>query len=63
MYVFVVVFRQVLLTDMGNFAAVNAVYKEYFPEAGPLPARACYAVKQLPVNAVVEIEAVACGNA
>ena len=40
---------QVLLTDMANFAAVNAVYKTYFPDIGPLPARACYAVKALPL--------------
>ena len=47
---------------MADFAEVNAEYKSYFSESGPLPARACYAVKALPVGASVEIEAVACGE-
>ena len=49
---------QVLLTDMSNFDSVNKVYKQYFTTE-PLPARICYAVKQLPVNASVEIDAIA----
>lgn len=47
----------ILLTDMGDFAAVNAVYGKYFPNNPP--ARACFAVKSLPLGAKVEIEAVA----
>jgi len=55
-----VVKTTVLLADMGDFGAVNAVYAKYFPEAaGPRPARACFAVKTLPLGALVEIEAVA----
>ena len=50
----------VLLADIGDFAAMNAVYAEYFTEA--CPARAAFAVKDLPKGALVEIEAVAvCG--
>ena len=44
------------LTDMGNFAAVNAVMKEYFSE--PYPARAAVGVAALPLGAEVEAEAV-----
>jgi 2-iminobutanoate/2-iminopropanoate deaminase len=52
-----VVKTTVLLADMADFGAVNAVYAEFFP-ADP-PARACFAVKELPLGALVEIEAVA----
>ena len=52
-----VVKTTVLLADMADFAAVNAVYAEFFPAAPP--ARACFAVKALPLGALVEIEAVA----
>lgn len=52
-----VVKTTILLSDMGDFAAVNAVYGAYFPSDPP--ARATFAVKQLPLNARVEIEAVA----
>ena len=45
------------LSDMGDFAAFNAVYEEFFPNK---PARSCVAVKQLPKNARCEIEAVCC---
>lgn len=47
----------VFLTDLGNFAAVNAIYAEFF---GPdYPARSCVEVSRLPMNALVEIEAIA----
>lgn len=46
----------VLLTDMNDFAEVNAVYAEFFPEAQP--ARACFAVAALPLAARVEIEVI-----
>ena len=45
------------LDDMANFAAVNAVYSEFFTEN--CPARACFAAKALPKGALVEIEAIA----
>jgi 2-iminobutanoate/2-iminopropanoate deaminase len=44
------------ITDMAHFADFNAVYAKYFTEN---PARSCIAVKQLPRNALVEIEAIA----
>lgn len=52
-----VVKTTVLLADMGDFAAMNAVYSEFF--TSNCPARACFAVKALPKGALVEIEAVA----
>ncbi len=47
----------IFLLDMADFAAVNAVYAEVFPEAPP--ARSTVAVAGLPLGAKVEIEAVA----
>jgi 2-iminobutanoate/2-iminopropanoate deaminase len=52
-----VVKTTVLLADMGDFAAMNAVYSKYFTTDPP--ARAAFAVKDLPLGAKVEIEAVA----
>jgi len=46
-----------LLSDMDNFAAMNLVYGQYYPD-GP-PARAAYGVVRLPLGALVEIETVA----
>lgn len=47
----------VFLDDMGNFKAMNEVYSRYFT-VNP-PARAAFAVKELPLGAKVEIESVA----
>lgn len=44
----------VLLTNMGDFTAVNGAYGEFF--VSEPPARACYAVAALPKGANVEIE-------
>lgn len=46
----------VYLTDLDNFAAVNAVMADYFTE--PYPARAALGVVSLPKGADVEAEAV-----
>jgi 2-iminobutanoate/2-iminopropanoate deaminase len=46
-----------LLSDMANFAAMNKVYAKYFSEQQP--ARAAFAVKELPLGVLVEIEAIA----
>lgn len=46
----------VYLTDLDNFAAVNAVMAEYFEE--PYPARAALGVAALPKGADVEAEAI-----
>jgi 2-iminobutanoate/2-iminopropanoate deaminase len=47
----------IFLTDMGDFAAVNAIYASAMPE--PPPARSTVAVAALPKGALVEIEAIA----
>ncbi len=47
----------VFLADMGDFKAVNEIYAEFFTE--PYPARSAVAVKDLPLGALVEIEAIA----
>ena len=52
-----VVKTTVLLADIADFATMNAVYAEFFTENKP--ARACFAVKDLPRGALVEIEAIA----
>lgn len=52
-----VVKTTVLLTDIADFGAMNAVYAEYFK--GDKPARVCYQVAALPKGAKVEIDAVA----
>lgn len=46
-----------LLSDMANFAAMNEVYGNCYPENPP--ARAAFAVKELPLGALVEIETIA----
>jgi 2-iminobutanoate/2-iminopropanoate deaminase len=52
-----VVRTTVFLADMNDFAAVNAVYGEYFAE--PYPARATVQVARLPKDARVEIDLIA----
>lgn len=52
-----VVKTTIFLTDLGDFAAVNGVYAEYFGD--PAPARATVQVAALPRGARIEIEAVA----
>jgi len=46
----------IYLTDLGNFAAVNAVMAEYCSE--PYPARSTIGVASLPRGAQVEIDAI-----
>ena len=52
-----VVKTTIFLVDMGDFAAVNAVYGEYFTDIAP--ARSTVAVAGLPRGVRVEIEVVA----
>jgi 2-iminobutanoate/2-iminopropanoate deaminase len=52
-----VVKTTIFLADMGDFAAVNAVYAERM--GTPPPARSTIAVAALPLGARVEIEAIA----
>ncbi len=51
-----VVKTTVLMQDLENFTAMNAVYAEYFTKNPP--ARVCVEVAKLPQNALVEIEAI-----
>ncbi|GBC94363.1 2-iminobutanoate/2-iminopropanoate deaminase [bacterium HR16] len=52
-----VVKTTIFLTDLGQFAAVNAVYAEFFPHDPP--ARSTVQVAALPRGVQVEIEAIA----
>lgn len=53
-----VVKTTILLSDMNDFEKVNKIYGKYFTQE-PLPARATFAVKTLPKNALIEIECIA----
>ena len=52
-----VVKTTVLLADIADFKAMNAVYAEYFTQ--DKPARACFQVAALPLGVKVEIEVIA----
>ena len=52
-----VVKTTIFITDMEKFSLVNRVYQERL--SGDYPARSTVAVRQLPLGALVEIEAVA----
>lgn len=52
-----VVKSTVLLSDIANFGAMNDVYKKYY--TSECPARAAYAVRDLPLGVLVEIETIA----
>lgn len=52
-----VVKATVFLADISDFRAVNSVYESFFER--PYPARSAIAVKQLPAEALVEIEVIA----
>ena len=47
----------VFLTDMGDFAKINAIYGRHF--SAPYPARSCVQVGALPKGGLFEIEAIA----
>lgn len=53
-----VVKTTVFLTNMNDFAAMNAVYAKYFYE-DVAPARACVQVSRLPKDVLVEIDCIA----
>lgn len=46
-----------LLSDMANFKAMNEVYGRFYGENAP--ARAAFAVKELPLGVLIEIETIA----
>ncbi len=47
----------VFLTDMNDFSIINQVYANYFTD--PFPARVAVEVSKLPLDASIEIEAMA----
>ena len=53
-----VVKSTVFLSDIANFAEMNAVYAKYYQTE--CPARSAFAVKDLPLGGLVEIETIAC---
>lgn len=55
-----VVKSTVLLDSMDDFVAMNAIYAKYYNV--DMPARVCYEVSRLPMNAKVEIETIASKN-
>ena len=52
-----VVKSTVFIADIADFAAMNEVYKKYYQTE--CPARSAFAVKALPLGALVEIETIA----
>ncbi len=52
-----VVKTTVFLKDMNDFAAINAIYAQYFTE--PFPARSCVEVARLPKDVLLECEVIA----
>ena len=52
-----VVKTTVFIKNMDDFAAINAIYAQYFTE--PYPARSCVEVAALPKGGLVEIEVIA----
>ena len=47
----------VFIKDMNDFAAINAIYAQYFTE--PFPARSCVEVARLPKDVKLECEVIA----
>lgn len=47
----------VYLSDIDNFAALNEIYKEFFPS--DYPARTCIQAGRLPLDMQLEVEAIA----
>lgn len=52
-----VVKTTVFIKNMDDFAAINAIYAQYFTE--PYPARSCVEVARLPKDVLLECEAIA----
>jgi 2-iminobutanoate/2-iminopropanoate deaminase len=50
-------FCTIFVTDISKFSEVNTVYAQYFSE--PFPARQVIEVSALPLNAIIEISAIA----
>ena len=52
-----VVKTTVFIKNMDDFAAINAIYAQYFTE--PFPARSCVEVARLPKDVLLECEVIA----
>ena len=52
-----VVKTTIFLADIGDFAAINAIYAKFMPD--PPPARSTFQVAALPKGGLIEIEAIA----
>ena len=52
-----VVKTTVFIKNMDDFAAINAIYAQYFTK--PFPARSCVEVARLPTDVLLECEAIA----
>ena len=48
---------RIFLVNMGDYGVVNKIYGEYFD--GDFPARVALSVKELPMNALIELECTA----
>ena len=55
-----VVKTTVFIKEMNDFAAINEVYAEFFPE--PYPSRSCVEVARLPKDVLLEVEAIVLRN-
>lgn len=54
----------IFMTDLADFAKVNAIYEAFFTEnQAAFPARSCVQVAALPKNAQIEIEVIAAKQA
>jgi len=49
----------IYLTHLENFAAINAIYEEFFKNAPIKPARSTVEVSSLPKGALIEIDVIA----
>ncbi|WP_051899093.1 RidA family protein [Sciscionella sediminilitoris] len=54
-----IVFVQIVLADIEDYAAVNAWWREQFPDVAGAPARFTFQAGALPFGAKIEIQAVA----
>lgn len=53
---------QVLLADIGDYAAINDWWRQQFPDRAVAPARMTFQAGALPFGAKIELQAVAATN-
>jgi 2-iminobutanoate/2-iminopropanoate deaminase len=54
-----ILFVQVLLADIGDYAAINDWWRQQFPDPAAAPARVTFQAGALPFGAKIELQAVA----